>query len=52
MRNVAYNFIMDVVEKDWKTAFKNLWKDFTQRALQAFADIATIGHLLVDHLSA
>lgn len=40
VRNVAYNFIMDVVEKDWKTAFKNLWKDFTQRALQAFADIA------------
>lgn len=40
VRNVAYNFIMDVVEKDWKTAFKNLWADFKQRALQAFADIA------------
>ena len=40
VQNLAYNFILDVVEKDWKTAFKNLWSSFKQMALQAFAQIS------------
>lgn len=40
VQGFASNFILDVVNKDWKTAFHNLWDDFKAMALKAFADLA------------
>lgn len=36
----ADDFITDVVEKGWGTAFQNLWGDFKKWAINAFAEIA------------